>query len=222
MDGSKWSSLMIVVLLSAIFLLSLFESGDLSWGTDDIDNCGETNRLDASETMRRIYANDSDFQNLTKGNYAGAGTAIFNETGESVVYVRINGSYIHEVTFEMQNGTIKTIGPSDSLEDLYREADSLNGSVVSIDSRITGGEFYMITIDTPNKTVTSIEKVNEYELPEWCRGPIIVSEYEPTDNTDKEKLISELMERTGYSREELFGPVNPFGNKTNKSEETLS
>jgi len=219
LDGSKWSSLMIVVLLSAIFLLSLFESGDLSWGTDDIDNCGETNRLDASETMRRIYANDSDFQNLTKGNYAGAGTAIFNETGESVVYVRINGSYIHEVTFEMQNGTIKTIGPSDSLEDLYREADSLNGSVVSIDSQITGGELYMITIDTPNETVASIKKVNESELPEWGRDPIIVSEYEPAD---KEEAISKLLETSEYSREELFGPDNPFGNNSSKKEESLS
>jgi hypothetical protein len=196
---------------------------DIANGSDNFsaDNCDEINRLDAAETLRRICRNDKDFQNLTKGNYTAPG-AIFNETGESVVCIRINGWYIHEGTSEMQNGTLKTIGPSDSLEDLYREADSLNGSVVSIDSRITGGEFYMITIDTPNKTVTSIEKVNEYELPEWCRGPIIVSEYEPADNTDKEKLISELMERTGYSREELFGPVNPFGNKTNKSEETLS
>jgi hypothetical protein len=169
------------------------------------------------EVLRRIYENDSDFQNLTKGNYAGAGTAIFNETGESVVYIRINGSYVHEVTFEMQNGTLKTIGPSDSLGDLYREADSLNGSVVSIDSRITGGEFYMITIDTPNETVTSIEKVNE--LPEWSNDPIIVSEDEPAD---KEEGISKLLETSEYSREELFGPDNPFGNKTNKIKESLS
>jgi hypothetical protein len=169
------------------------------------------------EVLRRIYENDSDFQNLTKGNYAGAGTAIFNETGESIVYIRINGSYVHEVTFEMQNGTLKTIGPSDSLGDLYREADSLNGLVVSIDSRITGGEFYMITIDTPNETVTSIEKVNE--LPEWSKDPIIVSEDEPAD---KEEAISKLVNRTGYSREEILGPVNPFGNNTSKKEESFS
>lgn len=30
---------------------------------------------------------------------------------------------------------------------------------------MTGGEFYMITVDTPNGTVKSIEKVDE--LPEW-------------------------------------------------------
>ncbi|HIH93506.1 TPA: hypothetical protein HA338_05530 [Methanosarcina acetivorans] len=172
---------MILGFLSAIFLLSLYESGNLSLGMNDVDNCDEINRLDIAEALRKIYSNDSDFQNLTKGNYTTPG-AIFNETGESVVCIQINGWYIHEVTFELQNGTIKTIGPSESLEDLYREADSLNGSVVSVDSRITGGEFYMITIDTPNKTVTSIEKVSGYdELPEWARGPIIVSEYEPAD-----------------------------------------
>ncbi len=47
----------------------------------------------------------------------------------------------------------------------------------------------------------------------------MISEDEPAD---KEELISELVNRTDYSREELLGPVNPFGNKTNKSEESLS
>lgn len=196
------------------FLFHDIANGSANFSADNYD---ETNRLDAAEALRRICRNDSDFQNLTKGNYAGAGTAIFNETGESIIYIRINGSYIHEITFEMQNGTIKTVGPSDSLEDLCREADSLSGSVVSIDSRITGGEFYMITIDTPNKTVASIEKVNE--LPEWSIDPIIVSEYEPVD---KEEAISKLVNRTGYSREELLDPVNPFGNNTSKKEEALS
>jgi hypothetical protein len=207
--------LIVTIFFAAISLL--FHGIDNGSNTFSADNCDGTNRLDVAESLRRIYENDSYFQNLTKGNYSGAGTAIFNETGESIVYIRINGSYIHKVTFEMKNGTITTIGPSDSLEDLYREADSLNGSVISIDSLITGGELYMITVDTPNETVMSIEKVNE--LPEWAKDPIITSEYEPTD---KEEAISKLMERTGYSREELFGPVNPFGNKTNKSEKSLS
>lgn len=122
--------------------------------------------------------NDNDFQNLTKGNYSGAGV-IFNETGESVGYIRINGWYIHEVTVEMQNCTLKTIGPADSLEDLYREADSLNGSVISIFSQMIGGEFYMITVDTPNGTVISIEKVDE--LPEWTTETAIKEVSE--DNT---------------------------------------
>lgn len=47
----------------------------------------------------------------------------------------------------------------------------------------------------------------------------VISVNEPAD---KEELISELVNRTGYSREELLGPVNPFGNITNKKEESLS
>ena len=74
----------------------------------------------------------------------------------------------------MKNGKLKTIGPDDSLEDLYREADSLNGSVISVNSQITGGEFYIITIDTPNETVKSIEKVDK--LPEWTGTEEVVSE----------------------------------------------
>ncbi len=65
-------------------------------------------RLNLAETMQRIYENDSDFQNLTKGNHSGIG-AIFNETEESIAYIRINGWYIHEVTVELQNSTLKTL-----------------------------------------------------------------------------------------------------------------
>jgi len=74
----------IIIFLSAIFLLSLYESGNLAWGTNNINNCGGINREPGSEILRKIYVNDSDFQNLTKRNYSGAG-AIFNETGESIV-----------------------------------------------------------------------------------------------------------------------------------------
>lgn len=161
---------MIIGLLSAIFLLSLYESSDLHWSTSDIDNHGGINRRSGWEVLTEIYTNDSDFQNLTKGNYSGAG-AIFNEAGESMGYIRINGSYIHKITVEMQNGTLKTLGPDNSLENLYREADSLNGSVTSTYSQMTGGEFYMITVDTPNGTVISIEKVDE--LPEWTTETVI-------------------------------------------------
>ena len=157
--------LLIVLFLSGTLLLSLHESGKLPWGTDDIDNRGGINRTPASVIMQEICLNDSDFRNLTKGNYT-CPVAIFNETGESVRYIRINGWYIHKVTIEMQNGTLKTIETENSLEDLYKEADSLNGSVKSVHSQITGGEFYMVTINTPNGTVKSIEKVDE--LPEWA------------------------------------------------------
>lgn len=145
---------------------------------NDADDFGGIDRKPASQVLYEIYENDSYFQNLTKGNYSGTG-AIFNETGESVVYIRINGWYIHEVTVELQNGTLKNLGPDVSMEELYREADSLNGSIISIHSQMTGGEFYMITIDTPNGTVKSIEKINE--LPEWTTETIIeeVSEDEP-------------------------------------------
>ncbi|AKB82555.1 hypothetical protein MSBR3_1977 [Methanosarcina barkeri 3] len=171
-------SLIIIGLFSAIFLLSLYESGDLSWVTnDDIGNCGGENRLAPSDVMQRIYENDSAFQNLTKGNYNYEGGGIFNETGESIGYIRIN--YFYEVTIEMQNGTVlKSIETENSLEDLYKEADAQNRSI-SIYPQITGGEFYMITIDTPNETVKSIEKVDE--LPEWTTETVIeeVSEDEP-------------------------------------------
>ena len=207
---------MIVAIFFATISFLLYA---VAHGSDNlpVDNCSEIYRLAPSDTMQRIYENDSDFQNLTKGNYNNEGGGIFNETGESIGYIRIN--YFYEVTIEMQNGTVlKSIETENSLEDLYREADSQNRSIKSIHSQVTGGEFYIVVIDTPNGTVKSIEKVNE--LPEWT-GTIeeVVSEDEPTD---KEEAISKLMERTGYSREELFGPVNPFGNKTNKSEESLS
>lgn len=178
MDGSKWFSLIIIGLFSAIFLLSLYESGDLPLGMNDTGNSGEMDRLDPLVTMQRICENDSDFQNLTKGNYSGPG-GIFNETGESVAYIQINGWYIHEVTVELQNGTLKNLGPDVSEEKICKEADSLNGTVISTYSQMTGGEFYMITIDTPNETVKSIEKVDE--LPEWTTETTIteVSEEEP-------------------------------------------
>ncbi|AKB23847.1 hypothetical protein MSMTP_0378 [Methanosarcina sp. MTP4] len=167
MEGSKWVMLLIVLFLSGTLLLSLHESGKLPWGADDIDNRGGINRTPASVIMQEICLNDSDFQNLTKGNYT-CPVTIFNETGESVRYIRINGWYIHKVTIEMQNGTLKSIETEDTLDDLYKEVDSLNGSVKSVDSKITGGEFYMVTIDTPNGTVKSIEKVDK--LPEWALG----------------------------------------------------
>lgn len=145
---------------------------------NDADDFGGIDRKPASQVLYEIYENDSDFQNLTKGNYSGTGV-IFNETGESVVYIRINGWYIHEVTVELQNGTLKNLGPDVSMEELYREANSLNGSVISTYSQMTGGKFYMITIDTPNETVKSIEKMDE--LPEWTTETVIedVSEDEP-------------------------------------------
>lgn len=204
-------------MIVAIFVATIsFLLYAVAHGSDNlpVDNCSEICRLAPSDTMQRIYVNDSNFQNLTKGNYKNEGGGIFNETGESIGYIRIN--YFYEVTIEMQNGTVlKSIETEGSLEDLYREADSRNRSIKSIHSQITGGEFYVITIDTPNETVISIEKVNE--LPEWT-GTI----EEVDESSNKEEAISKLLERTGYSREELFGPVNPFGNKTNKSEESLS
>ncbi|HWQ49526.1 MAG TPA: hypothetical protein VN414_11390 [Methanosarcina sp.] len=65
------------------------------------------------------------------------------------------------------------------MEELYREANYLNGSVISTYSQMTGGKFYMITIDTPNETVKSIENVDK--LPEWTTETVIedVSEDEP-------------------------------------------
>lgn len=177
MDGSKWFSLIIIGLFSAIFLLSLYESGDLPLGMNDSDDFGGIDRKPASQVLHEIYENDSDFQNLTKGNYSGTG-AIFNETGKSIVYIRINGWYIHEVTVELQNGTLKNLGPDVSEEKLCREADYLNGTVISTYSQMTGGEFYMITIDTPNETVKSIEKVDE--LPEWtAEAEVVGSELIP-------------------------------------------
>ncbi len=98
-------------------------------GANDVDNCGEIDRLNPTETMHRIYANSSHFQNLTNENYAISGI-IFNETGKSVGYIRMNDSYVYEMTIEMQNGTTKNIGPSGSLEDFYKEADSLKGPLI--------------------------------------------------------------------------------------------
>jgi hypothetical protein len=166
-----WTVLIVAISLATI--LFFFYEVDNRSDNSSVNNCGGINRQPGSEILRKIYVNDSNFQNLTKGNYSSPG-GILNETGESVAYIRINGSYIHEATIVMKNGTLKTIGPDDSLEDLYREADSLNGSVISVNSQITGGEFYIITIDTPNETVKSIEKVDK--LPEWTGTEEVVSE----------------------------------------------
>ena len=214
----------IVLIVAISFATISFLLYAVAYGSDNlpVDNCSEIYRLAPSDTMQRIYMNDSDFQNLTKGNYKNEGGGIFNETGESRGYIRIN--YFYEVTIEMQSGTVlQSIETEGSLEDLYREADSPNGSIKSIHSQITGGEFYMITVDIPNGTVKSIEKVNE--LPEWTGTIEEVDESNKEvidESSNKERVISKLLERTGYSREELFGPVNPFGNKTNESEESLS
>lgn len=68
-----------------------------------------------------------------------------------------------------------------------------------------------------------IEELIKYGEPVYVAHNLtieeVISEDEPAD---KEELISELVNRTGYSREELFGPVNPFGNITSKKEESLS
>jgi len=75
----------------------------------------------------------------------------------------------------------------------------------------SGGQSYSVRINTPNGTVESIEKIDRF--PEWV--------YQAYENVkaipyvpDNEKFISKLIERTGYSREELFDPENPFNNFT--------
>jgi hypothetical protein len=74
-----------------------------------------------------------------------------------------------------------------------------------------------------NLTPEVIEELIKYGEPVYVAHNITVEELISVDEpTDKEKLISELVNRTGYSREELLGPVNPFGNITNKKEESLS
>jgi hypothetical protein len=60
-----------------------------------------------------------------------------------------------------------------------------------------------------------------------CGKPVYVAHKLPVEvvseePVDKEEVISKLMEGSKYTRKELFGPLNPFGNKTNKSEESLS
>lgn len=216
MKNKLWTVLIVAISLATI--LFFFHEVDNCSNNPSVNNCGGFDRRPASQVLYEICMNDGEFQNLTKGNYAAvnADGNIFNESGESIAYIRVNGSYIHEVIIEMQNGTLKTIGPDSSLEGLYKEADFLQGSVISIHSQITGGEIYVVAIDTPNGTVKSIEKVSE--LPEWTGTVEVVSENEPAD---KEELIFKLVNITGYSREELFGPVNPFGNKSNKREESL-
>ncbi len=68
-----------------------------------------------------------------------------------------------------------------------------------------------------------VEELIKYGEPVYVAHNLTVEEVISEDEpADKEELISELVNRTDYSREELLGPVNPFGNKTNKSEESLS
>jgi len=72
----------------------------------------------------------------------------------------------------------------------------------------SNGQSYRVSIDTPNGTVESVEKVDRF--PEW-----VYQAYESINVTsgappDIEEVISKLTERTGYSREELFGSENPF------------
>lgn len=66
-----------------------------------------------------------------------------------------------------------------------------------------------------------VKELIEYGEPVYVAHnlPVEVVSDEPTD---KEEAISKLVERTGYSREELFGTVNPFGNITSRKEKSLS
>lgn len=72
-----------------------------------------------------------------------------------------------------------------------------------------------------NLAPETVEELIEYGEPVYVAHnlPVEVVSCEPID---KEEVISKLLEGSKYSRKELFGPVNPFVNKTNKSEESLS
>lgn len=72
-----------------------------------------------------------------------------------------------------------------------------------------------------NLAPETVEELIEYGEPVYVahNPPVEVVSCEPID---KEEVISKLLEGGKHSREELFGPENPFGNKTNKSEESLS
>lgn len=68
-----------------------------------------------------------------------------------------------------------------------------------------------------------VEELIKYGEPVYVAHNLTVEEVISEDEPAyKEELVSELVNRTGYSREELLGPVNPFGNITIKKEESLS
>ena len=144
----------VILLIVGLFFFHAI-SGFLDDESEDEDI--GTDRISGYDMINSIIVNNSCFKNHTCGLYS-LERVLFNESGESVAYVRINGQYIRRATIELENGTIDSFEMKGSLERLYKMADSVNGSVRSVHSRITGGELYVVTIDTPNGTLKSIDK----------------------------------------------------------------
>lgn len=107
--------------------------------------------------------NDSNFQNLTGRTCSYAG-GIFNENGESTAYITTDQEKIYVMTLETANGTVKSF-KLDQEEEIIRIAKDYDSNSYSVNREIISGNSYKVTIDTPNKSVESIEMVDN--LPEW-------------------------------------------------------
>jgi hypothetical protein len=170
-----------------------------------VNNCGGINRQSGSQILSEICANDSNLQNLTGGTYSLAG-GICNETGESTAYLITDRKEVYIMTLETANGTVKSF-KLDKEEEIIKIAKEFDSNSYSVKREVIGGDIYKVTIDTPNKTVESIETVNK--LPDWIIEINNAKEV-VTGETIGYKIDFHTHERTGYSREKSIDSVNSF------------
>jgi hypothetical protein len=156
-----WIVLIVAISLATI-LFFVYEVDNRS-DNPSANSCGGINRQSGSEILRKIYVNDSNLQNLTGGEYSFAG-GICNETGESTAYLITDRKEVYIMTLETANGTVKSFKLNQE-EEIIKIAKEFNSNSYSVKREIIEVKIYKVTIDTPNKTVKSIEVVDK--LPDW-------------------------------------------------------
>lgn len=148
----------VAVVLSAT--LSAFFLVCLGCVDDDEVAPGGIDRVSGYDQMTRIMRNDSEVRDLIEGGYIFKG-GVFNETGESVAFIclpplrqAVSGS-----------DTAAREGVDDSR--VVTAVTDTGGETIGWKSTIntTGWENYKVTLDTPNGTVTSVERIEQ--PPEW-------------------------------------------------------
>lgn len=142
--------------LSVLFLVSM------GCADDDEAACGGIDRVSGYDQMTRIIRNDSEVRGLIEGGYIFKG-GVFNETGESVEFISVPPL--------RQSASDSDPEARESI-DAYRVVTAVtdtSGETIGWEgtANTTGWENYKITIDTPNGTVTSVER--REQPPEWVK-----------------------------------------------------
>ena len=150
----------VAVVLSATLSVLFLES--MGCADDDEAAHGGIDRVSGYDRMTRIMRNDSEVRDLVEGGYIFKG-GVFNETGESVAFISLPP--LRQAASDPGSAARESI-------ESYRVVTTVtdaSGETVGWESTIntTGWENYKIILDTPNGTVTSVDRVEQ--LPEWVK-----------------------------------------------------